>query len=88
MRLLPERMFTCRLVYYSDGIVRIRANTVNIGTPTPLDRSRRRQARRASRRIVPLPSNAGKPGEAAGRLLDRPARRPRGVVQKLGVLKE
>ena len=38
------------------------------------DRSRRRQAHRASRRIDPTPGNAGKPGGAARRRLGRPAR--------------
>ena len=82
LRSVAQRRVTvpglCRGLHARDGIVRIRANTVNIGTPTPLDRSRRRQARRASRRIGPLHSNAGKPGEASGRLLGRPARRRRG----------
>ncbi len=38
------------------------------------DRSRRRQAHRASRRVGPTPGNAGKPGGAARRRLGRPAR--------------
>jgi hypothetical protein len=38
------------------------------------DRSRRRQAHRASRRVDPTPGNAGKPGGAARRRLGRPAR--------------
>ena len=38
------------------------------------DRSRRRQAHRASRRIDPTPGNAGKPGGATRRRLGRPAR--------------
>ena len=38
------------------------------------DRSRRRQAHRACRRVGPTPGNAGKPGGAARRRLGRPAR--------------
>ena len=38
------------------------------------DRSRRRQAYRASRQVGPTPGNAGKPGGAARRRLGRPAR--------------
>ena len=38
------------------------------------DRSRRRQAQRASRRVGPTPGNAGQPGGAARRRLGRPAR--------------
>jgi len=38
------------------------------------DRSRRRQAHRACRRVDPTPGNAGKPGGAGRRRLGRPAR--------------
>ena len=38
------------------------------------DRSRRRQAHRACRRVGPTPGNAGKPGGVARRRLGRPAR--------------
>jgi hypothetical protein len=38
------------------------------------DRSRRRQAHRASRWVDPTPGNAGKPGGVARRRLGRPAR--------------
>ena len=77
--------------YHSDGILRIRASTVNIGTLTPLDRSCRRHAQRASRRIAPLPGNAGKGscrGELRGDSWAAWARRAAegedgGVVQKL-----
>ncbi len=50
----------CRLSARANDHLQI----ANIGRPTPLDRSRPRQARRVSRRIAPLQRNAGKPGEA------------------------
>ena len=49
------------------------------------DRSRRRQAYRASRQVGPTPGNAGKPGGAARRRLDRPAR-PQTEETRRGVL--